>query len=275
MPATSAAARSRGESHARTARSARGQDGACGGTASRGPPLSAAALWPRRRSPAWSGVVVEPGSPAEAERAVDQGLVPADRDIGADLEIGPAQLVFDLLVALLDPVADRVYPHDLGQARGRVRTVWLARAAGPGQVRDQVPGGLGRQSGRVGGGNHQAPGAVRPPPAQRRINSPPGLGMPVAERPGHWAPVARIVRAVPGQRAGRIDRGVRIRAMGPGPAARLERHHERQPGLRQLGAEPVLVPVRALRKFTSVMSGVSAGERAAGCSSIPRGRRVA
>ena len=33
--------------------------------------------------------------------------------------------------------------------------------------------------------------------------------------------------------------------------------------------------LRALRKFTSVMSGVSAGERAAGCSSIPRGRRVA
>ena len=47
------------------------------------------------------GVVVEPGIPAEAERAVDQGLVAADRDIGADLAVGPAQLVFDLLVALL------------------------------------------------------------------------------------------------------------------------------------------------------------------------------
>jgi hypothetical protein len=46
-------------------------------------------------------VISKPGSPAEAERAVDQRLVAADRDIGADLEVGPAQLVFDLLVALL------------------------------------------------------------------------------------------------------------------------------------------------------------------------------
>ena len=37
-----------GESQARTARSARGQDGA-GGKAARGPPLSAARPWPRRR----------------------------------------------------------------------------------------------------------------------------------------------------------------------------------------------------------------------------------
>ena len=37
--------------------------------------------------------MVEPGVPAEAERAVDQHLVPADGDVGADLEVGPAQLV--------------------------------------------------------------------------------------------------------------------------------------------------------------------------------------
>jgi hypothetical protein len=39
-----------GESQARTARSARGQDGAGGGTAACGPPLSAAGSGPRRRS---------------------------------------------------------------------------------------------------------------------------------------------------------------------------------------------------------------------------------
>ena len=44
----------------------------------------------------------EPGVPAEAERAVDQRLVAADGDVGADLEIGPAQLVLDLLAALLN-----------------------------------------------------------------------------------------------------------------------------------------------------------------------------
>src|SRR2546429_9078434 len=94
-----------GESQARTARGARGQDGPGSGTAARGPPLSAAGPGPRSRSILWR-VISEPGSPAEAERAVDQGLVAADRDIGADLEVGPAQLVLDLLVALLDPVAD-------------------------------------------------------------------------------------------------------------------------------------------------------------------------
>jgi hypothetical protein len=44
----------------------------------------------------------EPGGPAEAERAVDQHLVAADREVGTDLEIGPAEFVLDLLVALLD-----------------------------------------------------------------------------------------------------------------------------------------------------------------------------
>ena len=71
--------------------------------------------------------------------------------------------------------------------------------------------------------------------------------MPVAEGPGHRLPVAGIIRPVPGQRAGRVHRGVRVRAVGPGPAARLERHHERQPGLGELAAEPVLVPVGAVR----------------------------
>src|SRR5712691_2316818 len=95
-----------GESQARTARSARGQDGAGGGAAACGPPLSAAGCRLRCGSLVRCVMVVEPGVPAEAERAVDQGLVPADRGVGADLEVGPAQLVLDLLVALLDPVPD-------------------------------------------------------------------------------------------------------------------------------------------------------------------------
>ena len=91
-----------GESQARIARSARGQDGAGGGKTARGPPLSAAGCRPRLLRFMRCGMVVEPGVPAEAECGVDQGLVAADRDIGADLEVGPAQLVFDLLVALLN-----------------------------------------------------------------------------------------------------------------------------------------------------------------------------
>src|SRR5215467_1851104 len=102
--------------------------------AARGPALSAAMFWPRWRRILLRRGIGEPGGPAEGEGAVDQGLVAADREVGADLEIGPAQLVFDLLVALLYPVADRVQAHDLGQAGGRVRAAGLARAAGPGQV---------------------------------------------------------------------------------------------------------------------------------------------
>ena len=85
-----------GKSQARTARSARGQDGAGGGEAACGP-LSAAGCRTRIRRLARCWMVVEPGVPAEAERAVDQALVAADRSAGPDLEVGPAQLVFDLL----------------------------------------------------------------------------------------------------------------------------------------------------------------------------------
>jgi len=100
-----------GESQARTARSARGQPGpGGGGAAAGGPPLSAAGFRLRCRIVVLRRLIVEPGVPAEAERAVDQGLVAADGDIGADLEIGPAQLVLDLLITLLDPVPDPVDP---------------------------------------------------------------------------------------------------------------------------------------------------------------------
>src|SRR5215469_2769445 len=85
------------------------------------PPLSAAMFWPRWRRILLRRGIGGPGGPAEGEGAVDQGLVAADREVGADLETGPARLVFDLLAALLDPGADRVDPHDLGQAGGRVR----------------------------------------------------------------------------------------------------------------------------------------------------------
>ena len=109
-----------GVSQARIARSARGQDGAGGGgTAASAPPLSAAGPGLRCRV-MLRRVFGEPGGPAEAERAGDQHLVAADRSIGADLEVGPAQLVLDLLITLLDPVPDLVDPHDLGQVRRRL-----------------------------------------------------------------------------------------------------------------------------------------------------------
>src|SRR5512132_672797 len=60
-------------------------------------------------------MVGKEGLPAERERATDQRPVPADDPVGSDLEVGPAELAFDLLVALLDPVAQPVQAHHLGQ----------------------------------------------------------------------------------------------------------------------------------------------------------------
>ena len=59
------------------------------------------------------------------------------------------------------------------------------------------------------------------------------------QSPGSAGPPQARARAPPP--------GVRVRGRGPGPATRPQRHHERQPGLRQLAAEPVLVPVGAVR----------------------------
>ena len=105
-----------GVSQLRTARSAWGQLGA-GGVAghARGcwdwaavPPLLRAC----RRGPGWRRTG-GPAVPAEGERAVDQHLVTANGDIGANLEVGPPELVLDLLVRLLYPMAQPVDPHDL------------------------------------------------------------------------------------------------------------------------------------------------------------------
>ena len=48
----------------------------------------------------------------------------ADGTVGADLEVGPAEFILNLLVALLDPVPQPVEPHDLRQSgRGERRLV--------------------------------------------------------------------------------------------------------------------------------------------------------
>lgn len=113
--------------------------------------------------------------------------------------------------------------------------------------------------GRVGSGRRQAGETVGSPPAQRRIGGPPGLAVPVPEGAGHRPPVAGIARAVPGQGAGRIDGCARIPAVSPGVVPGLERHHERQPGLSKLAAEPVLIAVGAI-----------GGHRAEGEPRLPR-----
>ncbi len=111
----------------------------------------------------------------------------------------------------------------------------------------QVPGRLIRQGARVGGDCHQAGEAIRAPPAQRRVGGVPGLSVPVPEGPGHRLPVAGIIWPIPGQGASCVRGSVGISAVGPRPVPGLEGHHERQAGFGQLAAEPVLVPVGAIR----------------------------
>jgi hypothetical protein len=53
-------------------------------------------------------------------------------------KVGPAELVFDLLVALLDPVADAVDAHDLGQAGGRVKDTGLRNLPLKGFAQNQL-----------------------------------------------------------------------------------------------------------------------------------------
>ena len=71
--------------------------------------------------------VGEPGRLGEAERAQDRGLVATDGQVGADLEVGPAEFVLDLFVALFDPVPQPVQAQQFGQVGG---WVWCVAAAG-------------------------------------------------------------------------------------------------------------------------------------------------
>ena len=139
-----------GVSHERMARKALGQQGSWGWWDGAGPPL-----WPSVRARVRRGGIQGPGwgeplVPAEGEGAVDQGLVTVGGPLGADLEVGPAELVLDLFAALLDPWPQPVQPDDLGEVGRRVRTGGGMRGVGMGQVGGQVPGGLrGRADGSV------------------------------------------------------------------------------------------------------------------------------
>src|SRR5262245_61679924 len=97
------------------ARKALGQQGGWGWWDGTGPPL-----WPLvgarvRRGGIQGSRWGEPLVPAEGEGAVDQNLVAADGAVGADLEVGPAEFVLDLLVALFDPGPQSVEADDLGE----------------------------------------------------------------------------------------------------------------------------------------------------------------
>lgn len=170
------------------ARKALDQQGCWGWWDGAGPPLWRLAAWVRRGGIQRSGWG-EPLVPAEREGTVDQGLVTADGAVGADLEVGPAEFVLGLFVALLDPRPQSVEADDFGEVGPRVRAGGV-ECVGVGQVGGQVPGGLLRQTDRVGGRHDQLAGQVGAVAAQAGIGGPPGLGVPVAEVALHGCPVA-------------------------------------------------------------------------------------
>jgi len=91
------------------------------------------------------------GVPAETERAARQRPVPTDRPVTADLEVGPAELVLDLLVALLNGlIASDKFCWIRG---GRLRLGWWRR---PLRLRQDKGATLPTETSGSGRGGHAA-----------------------------------------------------------------------------------------------------------------------
>lgn len=204
-----------GASQERTARKALGQQGCWCWWGVVGAPL-----WPVIGARVRPGGVQGPGwgeplVPAEGEGAVDQGLVATDGTGGADLEVGPAQFVLDLLVALLDPRPQAVETDDFGEVGGRVRAGGGVGCIRVGQVGGQAPGGLLRQPSRVSGSHDQAARGVGTVVGQAGVGGPPGLNAPVAEVTLHRCPVTRMSGVGPARARAGTDGGVGLAGLGP------------------------------------------------------------
>ena len=160
-----------------------------------------------------AGGVVRRGRPASRSENAQHTSVQCRRIArsDADLEVGPAELAFDLLVALLDPVAQPVQAHDLGQvgrlgaARWRVGAGWSADTRCC--ARAGVPGSVVATTSRSGRSGPQPPSWASAahqvsvwPSRKRRVDPP---------------PPARLGGAAPAEVAGRLDRGVGLRRPAP------------------------------------------------------------
>src|SRR5260370_31205339 len=111
--------------------------------------------------------------PAKGERATDRLPMSADGLVTAHLVLRPAERVFDLFVALLDPGAQPVEPADLFQTGWREWRFASRALAWGWPVGDQVPSGKIRQRLWVGGGYHSAFPLFLPIRASHRLYPPP------------------------------------------------------------------------------------------------------
>lgn len=74
-----------------------------------------------------------PGGTAELNARTNQDLVAANRDVGADPKLGPAELVLDTPIGLPDPVVEAVDLGDFGRdAAGWTLPASRERRAGAG-----------------------------------------------------------------------------------------------------------------------------------------------
>ena len=164
------------------------------------------------------------GPPAEGECTADQRPMPATGTVSTHLKVGPAQLLLDRFVALLDPLPQAIQPHDLGQVcRGKRRVCVGPWRGGQRQIGDQVPGaGLGQRA-RIAGRHHHPVRALGPlRAAQFQIHRPPRLFVSVMEAAHHRRPGPRslgIVRGAPAQPVCRLGRATLVR----GAASRRSR----------------------------------------------------
>src|SRR6266516_282540 len=249
-----------GSNQARTARSAIGQE-ICGRT-----PFSSRIFFPRscyisrnlrlRRtfqiSPfLWFGASLSGAVggviPTKRESATDQLPVPPDGVIISHLILGPAQSVFDLLVALLDPLAQPIEPDHFFQAGWRERQ-WRDRMLGGSwQICHQIPGGLIRQRLWIGGGDDGPFGLVWSIWSSRDFQHPPLLG--TARTPGSddLSPLPRLLCTLPTRLVSHLLQGAcHLLGMVPG-MRRLECHHIGHTELLQPTLQAAILSVEVIR----------------------------
>src|SRR5260370_22072479 len=142
--------------------------------------------------------------PAKGEGATDQLPMSPDGLVTAHLVLRPAERVFDLFVALLDPGAQPVEPADLFQTGWREWRFASRAFAWGWHVGDQVPGGKIGQRLWVGGGYHSAFPLFWPIGASHDLYRPPLLRTAITKHPGERYPPARLLSTHPSSLSGHL-----------------------------------------------------------------------
>src|SRR5713226_8993443 len=135
--------------------------------------------------------------PAKGERTPDQLPVPPDGLVASYLILGPAECVFDLLVALLHPHAQPVQADHLCQVGWRERQFGCRALGWRRQVSHQIPGRDVWHRKRIGGGHNGPFRLVWPIRPGHDLHGPPVLRAAIAKCPGDAYPLAWLLGTLP------------------------------------------------------------------------------